>query len=149
MRTRSGIYVSKSLAAGLLTSQMLFFLQIYAANHKLYERIKAMADAGYLVVPNATTAFNLTRIDSAFYGALFFSLSVGAFLSLGALAGAWVWDRLGGRRRMVLSALCLPWVVLYPGGQRKGILSLITAVFLATPAVSLSVRNPVDARRKA
>jgi membrane protease YdiL (CAAX protease family) len=87
---------------------MLFSLGIYAANHKLYERIKAMADAGYLAVPGAEADFNMTRINSAFYGALFFTLSVGAFLSLGALAGALVWDRLGGRRRMVLRALCLP-----------------------------------------
>ncbi len=139
MRTRSGLYVFKSLAAGLLTSQMLFSLQIYAANHKLYERIKAMADAGYLVVPNEATAINLTGIDSAFYGALFFSLSVGAFLSLGALAGAWIWDRLGGRRRMVLNTLCLPWAACICAVNAKGFCPWITAVFLAAPAVTFGV----------
>ncbi len=87
------IFPATVLAAGLSLSQAIFFFFVYRSNLALHAKLMAMDAAGYLIVPNQIITAGLTRFLPAFYGALFFTLTVGAGLCIAAMAGAWLYSR--------------------------------------------------------
>lgn len=103
-----------ALLAGLIAAQIIATVHVYRSGRHLYRQTEALAAAGYLIVPNASTAPQLLQLDSALAGGLFFTLSAGAALSLLTLAAAWLWVHGCARSRMVLCALgLLPAAGLY------------------------------------
>jgi hypothetical protein len=79
-------YGARTLVLGLLTAQVIATIQVYLSNARLYRTLVAIGDAGYLAIPNQRIMNSLQELGPAFFGGLFFTLSVGAGLSLVCLA---------------------------------------------------------------
>ncbi len=101
----------KAVWAGLITAQVLGFVHVYLSNKYLYESLQIIREAGYLAVPNEHVWGSLQGWGTALWGGMFFALSIGAGLSVAALLGAWIWDRLFGRWRPILVMLFFAWIV--------------------------------------
>ena len=118
-----------ALLAGLFTAQVIATLQVYISNKVLYRTLTAINDAGYLAVPNQQIMDRLQEFGPAFYGGLFFTLSVGAGLSLLSFAGAWVWGRLSSRNTIPLIFLLFLWAGSLAAVNLKGFSPMVSAYF--------------------
>ncbi len=103
-------YPAAVLAAGLILSQVLFFIVVYRSNLLLYAKLSAMDAAGYLTVPNTHVTAQLTHILPAFYGALFFTFTTGAGLCILAMTAAWIYKRIFNSRRWCILFLLVCWM---------------------------------------
>ena len=85
--------------AGLVTAQVIGTLQVGWANRVLFNRMKAVIEGGYLAVPNDLIEPGLMSFKAAFGGGLFFTLTIGAFMSL--LTAGWlkIWEGPWARRK--------------------------------------------------
>ncbi|MCF8143106.1 MAG: HEAT repeat domain-containing protein [Deltaproteobacteria bacterium] len=128
-------YPAAALLAGLLTAQIIAALQVYLSNISLYNSLSAIAQAGYLPIPNQQTMEHLREPIPAVYGGLFFTLSTGAGISLLSFAAAWVWDRGFSRNPLSLVPLLLVWAGAIVAVNWKGISPMATAYFAVIPAV--------------
>ena len=129
------LHVVKILFLGLLTAQGLATIQVYLSNAELYRSLIDIRNDGYLIIPNLRVMNSLLELGPAFYGGLFFTLSVGAGLSLLALAAAWIWDRLFSRKKILLSLFMLPWIGLLVEVNLKGFCPMVTSYFLLVPII--------------
>jgi hypothetical protein len=142
-------YPAKALLLGLLVAQVIASIQVYLSDLDLYRKLSAIKAAGYLIIPNQRTMPSLQNFTPAFYGGLFFTLSVGAGLTLLSFAAAWIWNRVFSRNRYILIFFSLFWlcslVVLNNHGFSFGptcyFLAIPPVVFLAT--IRWIVRPPV------
>jgi len=133
--TNRGFYGARVLFLGLVTAQILATAQVYLSNAHLYRSLTAIKDAGYLAIPNQRIMDSLGELSPAFFGGLFFTLSVGAGLSLICLAAVWVWDRLLSRNRYLLSVFALVWMGCLAEVNRRGFCPMVTSYFLLIPVV--------------
>ena len=120
---------------GLCIAQILSTLQVYLSNGALHRTLVAIRDAGYLAIPNQLTMPSLLEIGPAFFGGLFFTLSLGAGLSIASLAAAWVWGRLFPRNRVVLIGFVLVWAACLLALNRRGFSPMVAAYYLVIPPV--------------
>jgi len=127
--------VFKALLSGLFTAQIIATIQVYLSNAGLYRTFTAMREAGYLVVPNQYAAHYLKEFTPAFFGGLFFTLTVGAGLSLLTFAVFWTWDRVFSRSRIFMSLLLLSWVGCLLCVNFHGFSIAATAYFVFVPVV--------------
>lgn len=93
-RLQQAVFPFVELLAGMATAQALAVVQVHLSNRGLLAALEAAAEAGYLPVPNRNLWAGLSSLESAFHGGIFFTLSVGAGLSLlaactGAIVAAW------------------------------------------------------------
>jgi len=128
-----------ALLAGLLAAQIIATLQVYLSNRSLWRTLAVIKDAGYLIVPNQQIMGRLHEPAPAVYGALFFTLSAGAGVSLLSLAAAWTWDRILSRKPLPLILLLLSWAGSMAAMNWKGISPLATAYFAAIPPLVFRV----------
>ena len=126
-------YAAKVLLMGLFAAQVLATIHVYLSNAHLYRTLMAIKDAGYLAIPNQRIMHNLGEFGPAFFGGLFFTLSVGAGLSLFSLGAVWVWDRLLSRRKFLLILPLLPWIGCLLVVNRQGLCPMVTSYFLVIP----------------
>lgn len=122
------------LLAGLGLSQILASWLVYRSNMALYQRVSAIREAGFLAIPNALAAPDLKTVGAAFIGGLFFSLTVGAGLSLLSMTGAWLYRTAGRPRLFFFPAVgfLLYWMVLI---NLRNICPLMTAFFILIPPI--------------
>lgn len=130
---RKPVYAFKAVFLGLMIAQVLSTLSVYSSNMELFRSTKALLEAGYLTVPNADTVNSLRTFSAAFFGGLFFTLSIGAALSLLSFATAWSWDRLFARNEYVLIPVLIFWLWCILSVNDKGICRIPTAYFLFIP----------------
>ena len=123
----------KAGLCGLMAAQALSLLHVYLSNIRYYEKLAVIAGAGYLTVPNAQAMERLKWFDSAFYGGLFFTLTVGFSLSLGAIIAAWGWDRLLKRDRRFILSIVIFWLGCTVLVNSEGISLLASSYFLLIP----------------
>lgn len=123
---------------GLLVTQIIATLHVYLSNADLYTTITAISDAGYLAIPNRHVVSSLNEFGPAFYGAWFFTLSIGAGLSVFAVCCAWIWDRIFGRNCALLVPLVLLWLGTVVAVNSQGLSPVVTSYFLFTPLVVFS-----------
>ncbi len=121
--------------AGLLVAQIVSTLHVYHSNLHLYQVIEAIHDAGYLAIPNLQTLPPLKSPGAAFWGGLFFTLSIGAGLSLSAFAAAWLWINLFGRNRFILVFLALISAGFIYGVNQNGFSPFASLYFILIPPV--------------
>lgn len=100
----------KALTLGLLVSQLIATVYVYRSDTALHRALTAAADTGYLTVPSALLLPDLLSIKTALAGGVFFTLTIGATLSLCALAAAWVFTMAGSRGRIISGLWWLLWV---------------------------------------
>jgi len=130
------LYVAKVLLLGLCVGQVLATVQVYLSNIALYHSLTIIGDAGYLAVPNERIMPRLQEFGPAFFGGLFFSLSVGAGLSLASFALAWIWDRVLGRNRLFLVLFCLLWAGVIVALNCRGLCLMASSYFLIIPPLA-------------
>ena len=134
-RWRTICYPAAALLAGLFAAQVLAGLHVYLSNRVLYRTLTAIKDAGYLALPNQQIMDRLQEFGTAFYGGLFFTLSVGAGLSLLSFAAAWVWDRLFSRNTIPLIFFLFLWAGSLAAANWKGFSPMVSAYFFVIPVV--------------
>jgi len=100
------------LLLGLVTAQIIGTVQVYLSNLKLYTGLIIIERAGYIAVPNQNAMPGLGELAPAWWGGLFFTLSIGAGLTLFTAAAAWIWDRLFFQNKHLRIILILIWVGL-------------------------------------
>jgi len=120
---------------GLLTSQIIALIQVYLSNTGLYHALLAISEAGYLAIPNQEIVPSLQGFRPAFFGGLFFSLTIGAGLSLLSYAVIWVWDRLFSRNKYLGIFFLLLWLGCLSAVNHKGLEPMVTSYFFFIPAV--------------
>ena len=129
------LYVAKAIFLGLLTTHIIATLHVHLSNADLYRTVTAISEAGYLAIPNQRVAPSLKEFGAAFAGGWFFTLSIGAGLSIFSLACAWIWDRVFRRNRAVLLPMTLLWLGLVAAVNWQGFCPIVSSYFLLTPLV--------------
>ena len=124
-----------SLLLGLITAQVIATIQVYSSNLNLYAAVNVINDSGYLAVPNQNVMPTLNEFAPAFYGGIFFTLSIGAGISLASLAAAWLWDRMFFRNKHVLVLFLLLWTGLILYLNAGGFNLFVTSYVLTIPLV--------------
>jgi hypothetical protein len=132
---RTAWYPAVAVLAGLVTAQVMATLQVYLSNACLHQSLTTIAQAGYLPVPNQQIMATLRDMSPAMIGGLFFTLTLGAGISLLSFATAWLWDRLFLRSKASLAVFLLGWIAIVAAANWDGWRALTTAWFLAIPAV--------------
>jgi len=127
--------IFRALLPGLFTAQIIATIQVYLSNAGLYRAFSAMKEAGYFVVPNQHVIHHLKEVTPAFFGGLFFTLTVGAGLSVLTFAAVWTWDRVFSRSRIFLILLLLFWVACLFCVNFHGFCPAATSYFIFVPAV--------------
>jgi hypothetical protein len=109
------------LLVGLVIAQIIGTVQVYLSNLKLYTNLIIIEKAGYLAVPNQNVTPGLQEIAPAWWGGLFFTLSIGTGLALAATATAWIWDRLFNQNKHLRFFIILVWLGLLLLTNLRGI----------------------------
>jgi hypothetical protein len=123
------------LFLGLCISQGLATLQVYRSNIDLYSALTIMVSEGYLAVPNLHVMQDLHSFGPAFYGGLFFTLSLGAAISLLAMALAWTGRRLHFKAGIGAAMVILLWAGCLLLVNSNGFILIPTLYFLVIPPV--------------
>jgi len=136
---------------GLSVAQILAAVQVYLSNVRLYRALLEVSDAGYLTIPNKRVMQTLPDFAPAFFGGLFFTVSVGAFITILTLGSVWLWDRLFYRKRYVTMALIAVWAGCLLMANIRGIDLMVSSYFIFVPCAVLSLalrRIPAGSRKK-
>ena len=123
------------LFVGLLIAQILATIQVYLSNLDLYATVSAANAAGYLAIPNQRVMGGLQNLAPAFFGGLFFTFTIGAGITLGTMAAAWVWARVFLRNKFVLFFILSVWLGLLLLVNIHGFCLIPTLYFLLIPPV--------------
>jgi len=128
-------YPARALLLGLFVAQVIAAVQVYLSNLDLYRSLSTIKAAGYLTIPNQLTMPSLQELTSAFFGGLFFTLSVGVGLTLVSIGAAWVWHRVFSRNRYLLIFFLLFWAGSLVELNHRGFSFGATGYFFAIPPV--------------
>ncbi|MBN2539724.1 MAG: HEAT repeat domain-containing protein [Deltaproteobacteria bacterium] len=120
---------------GLFVAQIIATLQVYISDIGLYRSLDAIKSAGYFTVPNQHIASGLRELSTAFFGGIFFTLSVGAGISLLTLLAVWVWDRIFSRNRLLLIPFLIVWMWVLAKINNPEICPIVTSYFLVIPPI--------------
>ena len=118
---------------GPLAAQVIATIHVYFSNLSMYERLEAFKSAGYLIVPNAHVLPRLTEWKTALFGALFFTLTVGAFLTLVSIAAAWIRHRALPSKKALFLLLTIAWSASLVAMNLRGASLPATLYFLIIP----------------
>ena len=121
------------LSTGLLIAQILATVQVYLSNIDLYKTVSAVDAAGYLAIPNQKVMAGLQDFTPAFFGGFFFTLTIGAGITLGAMAAAWVWIRVFLKSKFILLFFIFAWGILMFLVNINGLNPIPTLYFLFIP----------------
>ena len=102
----------KNILYGLISAQVISSFHVYYSNLKLYKFLAAADKAGYLIVPNHNVLPSLKTLGPAVFGGLFFTLTVGAGLSILSYFLCWLWIYLFKRDRYFLVIVLVLWAIL-------------------------------------
>jgi HEAT repeats len=122
------------LLLGLIVAQVIATLQVYFSNADLHRTLLVLKEAGYFIVPNQHILPRLLSLEPALWGGLFFTLSIGIFLTFLSWSAAWAWNRLFIRNRLFLFFCLLAWLTSLVLINGQGFCILITLYFLFIPA---------------
>ncbi len=132
-----GFYPVMVLAAGMLSAQVLGTVQVYLSNAEVYQMLVSLQEhGGYLLVPNRKIMEGLNGYAPAFFGGVFFTLSLGAALSSITFGSVWAWDRLFSRSKLILILFLMVLPVCIYQVNRLEFSPIVTAYFLVVPAVT-------------
>jgi hypothetical protein len=124
---------AKILFSGLFLAQIGFMLLVYISNRQLLEALGHVSTAGYFAIPNSKVMSSLGNVSTAFKGGLFFTFTLGAGISVGAFACAWLWHYIFKRNKKVLFCLVVFWLSCIVSLNLKGIIIVVSGVFLIIP----------------
>ena len=116
------------ITLGLLTAQLIATLFVYNSNQRVYAAADAIEKAGYLPIPSGQAMVSLNSIASAFWGGLFFTLSIGTGLTLTTWAACRIWDLLFKRSPRIWVCYGVIWAGLLVWINHRG-LALFPSLF--------------------
>jgi hypothetical protein len=128
-----------ALLGGLVAAQAIATLHVYGANIRLHDTVMMLRDAGYETVPNARTMALLLTVKPAVLGGLFFTLSVGACLSLLALLFCRQWLQRSGSGKRLIGVWAVVWAILLAALNADGANPWATLYAVAVPAAVVGV----------
>ena len=114
-------------------AQIIATAQVYVSNGRLFAQMTAVANAGFLPVPNQLVLPRLLGLETAFWGGLFFTLTVGSGLSLLSAAAASLWRRFASSRRFTTAVIVIVMTGTVLGLNRRGWDVWVTLYFIAIP----------------
>ena len=125
------------IATGLATAQLIALFYVRQASLHQLQRVEALEAAGWLAIPAGPAAALLNSYGTAFWGGLFFTLSVGSGLTLATWALCSLWQRLFGcDRRLILGGAGV-WLALIALVNASG-WALFPSLFVVfVPSVTL------------
>ncbi|MFW5854918.1 MAG: HEAT repeat domain-containing protein [Thermodesulfobacteriota bacterium] len=123
----------QAVIVGLILAQGWATLQVYLSNAAYLDKLTALQKAGYLTVPNRLVMDTLARFGPAFFGGLFFTLTVGLALSLAALTAAWISNRFFPESRGFQTGLLVFWAGTLVWVNQDGWAPLASAYLLVIP----------------
>ena len=118
---------------GLVAAQVIATFHVYLSNAHLYRTLVLIKEAGYLVVPNAHIMPSLLKWGPAFFGGLFFTLTLGAGLAILSFSAAWSWKRLFRKRKSFLILLLVLWSACLVSINLRGVIPLASLYVLVIP----------------
>jgi hypothetical protein len=135
------------LFIGLLMAQILATVQVYLSNIDLYAAVSTASAAGYLAIPNQQVMAGLQNFAPAFFGGLFFTFTIGAGITLGSMAAAWLWVRVFLRHKFVLFFFLSFWVGGLLWVNIQGFYLIPTLYFLLIPPVIFKLAAKRESHR--
>ena len=130
---RTNFHTPLIILAGLCAAQIIGSLQVYQSNARLLKTITAIKNAGYLAIPNDLVTPTLTSVKTACMGGLFFTLSIGAGVTLLALLSTWVWKYVCLGKPYLAIPLLLPWFAVVTILNLRGLALLPSLYFTLVP----------------
>jgi hypothetical protein len=121
---------------GLLTAQIIATIFVYLSNQSIYDAAIAIEKAGYLPIPAGQVLVSLKYFGNAFWGGLFFTLSIGAGLTLATWAALRIWDLLFKRHPRVIIASGILWIGLILFVNTAGVVLFPSLLCIAVPAAT-------------
>lgn len=119
----------------MAVSQVIATLQVYLSNLRLNTMVGVVSAAGYTAVPNQIVAGGLKDLGPAFWGGLFFTLSIGSGISLLSIATAWIWERYFQRNKFLLLSFLWLWAAPVLLVNVHGFNLLVSSYFVIIPPV--------------
>lgn len=129
------LYPVKALLAGLVLTQIIAAAFIFFSNADLLSQLELIESEGYLSIPGPEVQPYLKSAASAFYGAVFFTSSIGAAFSVLSLAAAWLHCRLAAKRRLSGIIWTALWLISAVGVNITGFSPMISFLVIAVPPV--------------
>jgi len=100
-----------------------------------------LREAGYLIVPNSHILPGLLEWKQAFLGGLFYTLTLGVFLTLLSLAAAWLRHRVLPEKKAFLFLLLILWLALLLALNIPRFTAMGTLYLLVIPPLVFSVAS--------
>ena len=126
---------AKILLMGLVAAQVIGTLHVFFSNKGFFEQTTRLLEAGYLTVPNSVTLPQANTLVTAFAGGLFFTLTIGCFLSLVSFIYTWIWCRFFDKRAWMLLPGLLIWATILWLLNRAVLLPMASAYFFFIPPI--------------
>jgi hypothetical protein len=120
-------------------AQMIATIQVFISNLALHDKMSWLAQAGYLTVPNQKILPTLSMIAPAFYGGVFFTLSIGIGISLISLVCVWTLKYVCHLKRGFLFGFIGLWAVSIIALNWHGFVLLPTLHAILIPAVVVTL----------
>jgi hypothetical protein len=136
---KTGAALYSPIAAGMMTAQIIATCFVYRSDQNVLELVRAVENAGYLPVPAGPAIASLNGWTAAFWGGLFYTLSIGAGLTLLTWGSLRLWQLLFRRSRPILIALAVLWAGLAVTVNLRGLVLFPSLFCLLIPAVTAYV----------
>lgn len=133
IRRRSGL----PLLAGLAAAHLIAVFFVRRSNLDLQQSVHAMHSAGWFTIPLGPAAERLSSFGAAFWGGLFYTLSVGVGLALATWALLYLWQRFAGGRWAMLCPAAGAWAVLIIWINSRGWVLFPTLFAVCVPLATL------------
>ncbi len=124
------------IAIGLATAQLIALFYVRQTSLGQLQRVEALEAAGWLAIPAGPAAALLNSYGAAFWGGLFFTLSVGGGLTLATWALCSLWQRLFGCGRRLVWGFAGMWLALIAGVNAGGWALFPTLFVVFVPLVT-------------
>ena len=112
---RGRIGAALPLLAGLICAQAVATLFVRQSNELMLKQIQALTAAGWMAIPAGPAVAGLKTWGAALRGGLFYTLSVGAGLTLLTWAAVGTWQKLLRPDHHVLKVFSVIWLIVFAG----------------------------------
>jgi hypothetical protein len=145
----AALFPAGELLLGMGLAQAVATLQVHASNLRLLAKMTAVAEAGFLPVPNQLVLPLLSGLQSAFWGGLFFTLSAGAGITLLSVGAALALSRLRGRCGLAAGGACGLWaaVLLCMNSHGFDLWVTLYVLLIPPPVFGLALKHLTRAER--